>query len=275
MELHARYPAPPLRRFVELLWSHEGPPQAHARERCLPTGTLELVVNLREDVIRAWDPADPTRCRTLPGAVICGAHSSYFVIDTDEKASVVGAHFRPGGAFPFLGLPADEARDLQVPLEALWGLAAAAELRERVLAAPTAEARLAELEACLLARASAPGRHAAVPFAVAALRRGAAVAGVAERAGLSHRRLTQVFRREVGLTPKAYQRVMRFQSVLDRLEADPSPDWVEVSLACGFYDQAHLGNEVKAITGLTPVELAAARGPHRNHVPLALKPVPA
>jgi hypothetical protein len=66
---------------------------------------MELVVNLDQDEIRAYDPKNTSRFEKLRGASIVGAHSEYFVIDTAEQREVMGAHFKPGGAFPFFNRP--------------------------------------------------------------------------------------------------------------------------------------------------------------------------
>src|SRR5471032_2298467 len=90
-------PPPPLADFVDVFWYFEGSGSAHAKERLLPTGTIELVINLGEDETRTFDPQDTKRCCRGPGSVIIGAHSGCFVIDTSMQQTVVGVHFRPGG----------------------------------------------------------------------------------------------------------------------------------------------------------------------------------
>src|SRR5262245_26206468 len=72
--LYRTYPtALPLAEFVEYLWLFGDRPP-HSRERIVPTGTLELVINLREDEIRIYDAAAADRCRRLSGAVVSGAY---------------------------------------------------------------------------------------------------------------------------------------------------------------------------------------------------------
>src|SRR5687768_6982750 len=95
-------PAPPLGDFVDRFWLCSDTPP-HRRERILPSGTIELVVNLCEDEIRIYDPTHPDRCTRMSGATLSGAYSRYFVIDPLQHASILGVHFKPGGAFPFLG----------------------------------------------------------------------------------------------------------------------------------------------------------------------------
>src|ERR1043165_320535 len=131
MEFRYRRPSPRLAGFVEILWYWEGPRRPHDFERLLPDGSMELIVNLREDEVRAYDRRDLRRFERLEGCILTGPRSEYFVIDTDQQTRVLGVHFRPGGAFPFLRLPADELHCLQISLSGVWGsLAPPARRRE-------------------------------------------------------------------------------------------------------------------------------------------------
>lgn len=266
---HAPHPA--LAEHVEGLWTLSDRP-AHERESILPSGTVELVVNLAEDEVRIYDRGDPERCRRLGGAIVSGTYRGPFVIDTREHASVVGVHFKPGGAFPFLGMPVRELADSHIDLETLWG-PTARELRERLCEASTAPDRFRILEEALLARLPATKRrHGAVRFAVDGLGTGGTtVGGLAAEVGLSHRRFIEVFAAEVGLTPKVFGRIRRFQRALDRIGKTARPDWARLALACGYFDQSHFIRELVSFSGLTPEELLRRRsGPPAkdNHVPL-------
>jgi hypothetical protein len=117
-------PQPPLSEFVELLWYYEAdePPHEKKQKECvLPTGTMEMVINLRDDALRVYDGRKPDPFPNLGSSLICGAHSGFFLIDTAAKAHIMGVAFKPGGTLPFLGLPAGELQDAHVPLDALWG----------------------------------------------------------------------------------------------------------------------------------------------------------
>ena len=268
---HTRVPAPPLSDHVALLWLYDGWAPAHERERALPDGSVELVVNLAEDETRLYEDEDLATVRRFGGSVVCGPHSKYFVIDTAEQVSVAGVHFKPGGAYPFLGPPADEVTDTHVSLEDLWGRAAR-DLRDRLLEAPAPDAKLDVLEVELLARlADRRRRHPAVGYALSQFRRGPQVARVSQVSGaigLSQRRFIQVFRQEVGLTPKLFCRVRRFQRVLRRIYRSEDLEWTDVALACGYFDQAHFIHDFRAFSGINPTAYRTAGGRHRNHVPI-------
>jgi AraC-like DNA-binding protein len=241
MRFYHQVPTAPLSEFVELLWLYEGYHQPHQMERLLPDGSMELVINLNDDQVRVYDPRDIGKFQTLRGSVVVGAHSEFFVIDTAEQHTVAGVHFRPGGAFPFLGLPAGELHNMQVSLEDLWGRPAG-RLRERLLDAPTAQAKFRILEQTLL--------------------------DVTGQIGLSAKRFIQVFSGEVGLTPKLFCRVRRFQRVLRRIGAGRPVEWAAVALDCGYFDQAHFIRDFRAFSGINPSTYALQRTEHLNHVPL-------
>jgi len=290
MLFRACTPSPPLRDFVFDFWLYDGYTGPHGRERILPSGTLELVINLRDDELRIYsasnEAARPDRCKRLSGALVSGAYSGFFVSDTAEEASIMGVHFRPGGAFPFLGLPAGELADAHLDLETLWGRSAV-ELRERLCAAATPEERFRLLDAALVARlARPPEHHYAVPAALAVFAGCAELARMdarvtmremVRRIGLSQRRFIQVFTAEVGMTPKVFSRVQRFHRALALARRDVAPDWARLAADCGYFDQSHLIRDFQAFSGFSPASYLRhqshlrQQGLHikRLHVPLA------
>jgi AraC-like DNA-binding protein len=113
--------------------------------------------------------------------------------------------------------------------------------------------------------------HPAVAFAARQLGHSAhavKVRDVFEQIGFSSRHLIDLFRQQTGLTPKSYQRVRRFQSVLQILHIDSDTDGASLSTSCGYYDQAHFIHDFKHFSGLTPTEYARLATPHLNHIPL-------
>ncbi len=265
-------PPPPLGHFVEVLWLYESSVRpAHEKERLLPDGSVELVFNLAEDKIRLYDRENTNKFQTFDGSVICGPHSQFFVIDTAEQALVAGIHFRPGGAYPFFKLPSVELHNLHVGLEAIWG-ARAGEVRERLLAVRTPQARFRILEEALLTAAGGSlDRHPAVAFALKEFQgapQARTIADITGQIGLSARRFIDVFQKEVGLTPKLFCRVRRFQKVLRLIQRGREIDWAGIALDCGYYDQAHFIHDFRAFSGINPSAYLAMHTPHLNHVPL-------
>jgi AraC-like DNA-binding protein len=257
MLFRSRKPAPPLSNFIENLWLYDGYDSPHFKERIFPSGTFELVFNLRSDELRIYKAPQPDRCEHFSGAIVSGPYNGFFVTDAAEEVSVMGVHFKPGGAFPFLGPPAHELADSHIDLEAIWGRTAA-EMREQLSEISSPTHRLLLLEKLLMSRLSCQQQHhSAVALA---LDRFAQAGGrtrtreLARQASLSQKRFIDVFRSEVGLSPKLFNRVVRFQRVLTTVHAGSAPDWTQLALDNGYFDQSHLIRDFLAFSGLSPVD---------------------
>jgi AraC-like DNA-binding protein len=187
-------------------------------------------------------------------------------------ASCMGVQFQPGGAFPFLGTPSGELHNRNVSLQSLWGRKAE-ELRERLLEARTPTSRLQTLEQTLLAQADPASQlHPAVSYALGefqAVPQDHSIAAVANRTGVSPKWLSELFRAQVGLTPKVYCRLRRFQTALRFIAQQEQPDWADVALMCGYFDQAHFNRDFRAFSGLCPTQYVLDRSEHQNHVRVA------
>jgi AraC-like DNA-binding protein len=252
MQLVTHVPGPPLSRFVAYLWWMSDAPQ-HTAERIVPSGTLELVINMNQDEIGIL-PAGAAQRDRYSGAVVSGAYRRFFTAETSAHASIIGVHFKAGGAGPVLGVPPGELADRHVDLACLWGRAAN-ELRERLCTTATSAERFAILESSLRSRPARRDGHRAVPAALAQLARpGVTVRDVAAGLQLSWRRLIEVFTADVGMSPKRLQRVLRFQRASRFAREMPAPDWARIAQLCGYFDQSHLIHDMREFTGLSPVQ---------------------
>jgi len=270
MQSRRYIPRAPLSAFVQCLWYYQGAPQTHTKERLLPNGEPSIIFNLRDDPIRIYDAQDLTRFRTYGKAVLSGPHANCFAIDTDQQERVIGIQFQPGGAFPFLRMPASEVENASADLEDVWP-GRAGEIREQLLAEVSIDAMFTALERLLTGQLVRPLElHPAVAFSIDQFRRGNGpnVAAVTDRIGLSPRRFIELFRRQVGLTPKTFCRVRRFQHALQSIHRNHRVDWIGTALNCGYYDQAHFIHDFQAFSGLSPSAYLELATPHLNHVPI-------
>lgn len=278
--LFERYiPHPALSDFVADMWLYEDYEGEHLHERILPSGTFEMVFNLREDELRIYGVSAPGDCRRFSGAVISGPYAGSFMSDIAEEASLLGVHFKPSGAFAFLGLPASEFANVHVDLRAIWGTAGTV-LRERLCALSEPMDRFRLLERALLKRLAEPLiRHGAVRVGLDVLTRTcgwARVRDIARAVDLSQRRFIELFAAEVGLTPKLFGRVQRFQHAVALSRSATELDWAQLAVQCGYYDQSHLSHEFREFSTLSPADFwrrlsqLDRAGAHvkRNHLPM-------
>jgi len=274
--MYRRYtPPPPLAAYVNCIWYSHGFDGTHTRERLLPNGESGIVFDLCETP-RIHDTstpktAEPCEEATYAPAVFCGARTDYFLLDTSQQERVAGIQFRPGGAFPFLGIPASEVACATYNLEDIWPKQAAL-IREQLLTATSIDAIFRILERMLLSRLHA-GRslHEAVIYGAAKLSRSSSstrIQSITDQIGISARHFKELFQQQTGLTPKAFQRVRRFQHVLQTMRHPSAPQGADLAADCGYYDQAHFIHDFKHFSGMTPGEYLTIATPHLNHLPI-------
>ena len=255
MRLSSCKPNAILSGFVDNFWLFEGFGAEKPAQRILPTGTIELVINLREDELRFYGEAEPMQDSRFSGTIVSGASGKSYIGDSRDGAFLVGVHFKPGGAFPFLGYPADELANTHVDLENLWGRSAV-RLRERLCEASTAAERFHLLQEALIGHFFRPmERHYAVltAFDIFGRRIDATVRDIARNIGISERRFIEVFKEEVGLTPKLFSRLQRFQRARALIHMqEGTPKWADIAAECGYFDQSHMIREFLEFSGTSP-----------------------
>lgn len=238
-------PPPALRPFVDRFWvgGSDTAVLDPAPKRILPDGCIDVLV-------------DVGRARS---ARVVGTMTRAAVFSNAAHVSVAAVRFKPGGAAPFLRLMAHELTDRVVSVEELglrWLDACEQSL-------PNASAVLDALERGLLTRLHqvAPIERR-VQHAVASLLRASppTIADLAGALGWSRQHLGRVFREQVGVAPKEFARIARLQRAVHRLQQGRSAELARAALELGYFDQAHMARDLRAIAGLTAVEVRRAEG---------------
>lgn len=248
------WPSASLRPYVAHYagWRQHGVPAM--THRGLPSPYLTLVLTLDDPLVVLAHPDH----RQAPGsydALIGGLHLAPALLAHGGRQSGVQVAVRPLGCRALFGLPAGELGGLDLDLADLLGALGVEELRHRLRTAPTWPARFAALDAALTTLAR---RHDAEvhPDVTHAYRRLLATGGrlpvrdLAGEVGWSPRHLTDRFRRETGLGLKEAARVVRFDRA--RRALTPGTPLAGLAADAGYYDQAHLTREFRALAGCSP-----------------------
>ncbi|MFC9001396.1 AraC family transcriptional regulator [Streptomyces microflavus] len=252
-------PAPALRRYVRSYVGFDlrGFP---AGVHCGPPGRALTAVISLSDPLGVGAGVDDGSPVTRFDSVAGGLMRRSVAIHHDGRQHGVQVSLTPLGARAVYGVPAGELAHRLVPLDELLG-ALGVELVDRLRAATTWAARFAVLDELLLravGRGDGDRLYPVRPEVAQAWRRLVVARGrvqvgaVATELGWSRRYLTERFRGEVGLSPKTFARVLRFEHAHDLATAhDPLP-WADVATVAGYADQAHLVRDWREFTGRSP-----------------------
>ena len=241
-------PSPPLRSLVRGA-GYEGFDQqmdAPVRRVELPHAGIVLIVSLGPRIDVDGDAHT---------SFVAGLYGAPVTVTDDGRQSCLQVNLTPIGARMLLGLPMGELAGQTVALGDVLG---GGDLGERLAELPDWPARFAAFDAFLLGRlrdAAAPRPD--VAHAWARLERshgGVAIGALCRELGCSGRHLSARFGEEVGMAPKAFARVLRFERAAALLARGVAP--AEVSATCGFADQSHLNRDVRAFAGRSPAALA-------------------
>ncbi|MHA6622181.1 helix-turn-helix domain-containing protein [Pseudonocardia sp. DLS-67] len=214
------------------------------------SATVSVVVKLRDSAHR-------------PTAFVKGPHHAHLVPGGDCAASYVEMRLSPLSGYTLLGVPLNELRGGVVDLCDVLG-ADGRLLAERLREARTWRRRFTILDELLLARLDRgprPSPEVARAVQILAATGGSARIGrLASEVGWSHKHLITRFTQQVGLSPKAAARLVRFDRVLRSLDRPDSPGWERIAAEAGYADQSHLVREFRTFTGGTPTAFLSARG---------------
>jgi AraC-like DNA-binding protein len=266
-----RIPRPPLSHFVEYLWFYRDLEVDHTKEKLLPDASVELIIDLGEGPKKLYDRRDILRYTSYRRCWISGMQNRYIVIGTEKGSSMMGVHFRTGGAAPFFGFPISELTANVVELDLIWKREILS-LREQLQEANDPEAKFDLLAAYLTGKAQSrlePDKT--ISAALAALHSWPVMPlrELASRLGVSHKQMLARFDCRVGLTPKLTSRILRFRKSLAAAHGVPIPDWSDLAAACGYYDQAHFIHEFQQFAGMTPSEYHRNRTEYPHYIPVA------
>lgn len=244
-----------VRQFVECYWTLHDPSGRSAAQRIVPDGRPELIFNLG----KPFENQGEHGWKLQPRCFFVGQLMGPLLVRPSGPTSILGIRFRPHGAARLFGSGMHSSTGQTIPLEVL-----APELLRQLdclQPLPAGSALTQALDRILRPFADdSSGSDRRIPAAVNEF----AVSGglvdvkaVAVRVGLSTRQLERRFREEIGMGPKLFCRMQRFQRVFRAME-DPGANWLTAALECGYYDQSHLIRDFRDFAGDTPAAILSS-----------------
>lgn len=240
--------------LIESIFHFKGFQPDHSIERVVPTGHVFVIMELDGKLRSTYDNETLEANATFSEAWVSGVHQHYISISAHQDSEMFVIQFKAYGALPFLHRPLHEIAGQVVAADQLPG-AELLNLRERIAAAADSAEKFAVADEWLERQYRA---DLAPPEAVVALasslqeQPASKLKEIVQSFNGSQKHLIDQFKKYIGLTPKQYQRVLRFNDVFARMQSDQFLSWSDIAHLCGYSDQSHFIKEFKHFSGFNP-----------------------
>lgn len=246
---------PVLNEALDAMFYIKGYAPEHGIERLVPDAKLTLVIELDGQERHIFDNASLEPVQSYTGAWVSGMQTGYISISALQQTELLAIQFKPGTAHPFLKTRLDALLDKVVPAGDVFGDAIYG-LREQIKATPEPGEKLEAVAQWLLARYDTGMKtNDAISDALAQIIANPVAPTLKEimvQPAYSKKHFIDLFKKYVGLSPKALQRVLRFAEVLSLIQEEKSIQWAQISLDCGYYDQSHFIKDFLHFSGYNP-----------------------
>jgi len=266
MLVEIRKPVAELRPFVKELIYYTAYSPDYFASRMLPEPSIELLIPL-DDEARVFNTT-ASETFSCNKSFVSGIHEAPLLAMASGE-SMFAVRFTHAGAKAIFHLPASELRNRFIDATCLLGKDIR-NLRSQLLESDSTATMFCKVETYLIERIREDKRLDLMTALLESLptSEGLSMKKLADYAGYSHKQLISLFRDFVGVTPKMYQRLNRFQQALDCLSGQDGADWLDLAYRFGYYDQAHFINEFRTFSGYTPTHYLQIKGDYPNYIPL-------
>jgi len=251
-----RIPNPQIAPYIETIFHYEQFVPDHSIERVVPTGHVFVIFELDGFERHTYDNETLKPNASYTRAWVSGMHRNHISISAHENSEMLVIQFKPFGSFPFLHIHTDVINELVVPAHEIVGNELY-ELQASICACETTEAKL-ELAENWLVRRFDENKAPPAPILdfVAQLQAEPvhSLNDLIEKYPASQKKLIDEFKKYIGLTPKYYQRILRFNDLLQKLQNQNEISWADIAHDCGYFDQSHFIKEFKHFSGFNPGE---------------------
>lgn len=271
MNFHFHKPTGFLGQFVESIVYFDSYSPTHTVEQLLPDGYQDLIIDLTDEPKYIFDNHSLSRKQKCTDAWFSGTRTKLITIDAGGiDSSMMVIRFNHGAAYHFIHFPITEIKDQVLDSDLIFGDKIKT-LRMNVNAAISVTDKLHTAEQFLTHQLLHDEIPPVITFAVEAIKSNPStqtIEWIANKTGYSQKHFISLFKKHLGVTPKGFQKIQRFQKVVTEIESTRQINWTKLSLDCGYYDQAHFINEFKAYSGYSPKQYLAVKGPDINYIPV-------
>lgn len=243
---------PELKQLIKYFWVMQGDEQTVVNHKLLPVNSIDVIISLSSPI--TYITSDGSKIMMRKNHLV-GLRDAYLTIHQKGPIDVIGISFFSEGLYPFVKIPVSELKNKAVELEALT-YDFTSRIEEKIKCAKSAHEKIQLIEEELLRHLNmelAPERK--VYELIQAFYRSLGcynIGAFCDNQGISTRRLERYFEKYVGMSPRTFQRVSRFQYALNKMIYERTEDLTALSYASHYYDQNHFIKDFKAFTACTP-----------------------
>ncbi|HMT08302.1 MAG TPA: AraC family transcriptional regulator [Pyrinomonadaceae bacterium] len=264
-------PRYPLNEFIEVFVYFKGVQHEHNVDRFLPNGDVEILIDFHDRPQFIYDNNSLKEIQACNRVWASGLRTEPITIPSGTDSEMMVISFKKGRASSFFPFPMNEIKDSVVDADLVWGRDLGS-LREQLLEIDDFAERFRVVEDFLLSEfRSQLDLDPCVAFAVTEMSErpdAISISRMNHQIGYSQKHFIDMFKRSVGVTPKAYLKIMRFQKAVSTIDAATEHDWRTIALDCGFYDQSHFINDFKHFSGFTPEQYSKIHTNYQNYIPV-------
>ena len=256
MQFEVHQLSSPLSDYIESIFHFKGFMPDHSIERMVPTGHVFIIFELDGIPRNTFDNETLQPNATFTKVWISGQHRDYISISAHPDSEMFVIQFKPYGAYPFLHFPLEELNEKITSAEEVLG-DEILHLREQILKQETSSDKFSQAEEWLASRfdaAKAPPSSLLTVVEKLHKEPAANYSAVVEGYANTQKHLIDQFKKYIGLTPKYYHRIIRFQDILRQIQSNEKVHWPEIAYQCGYSDQSHFIKEFRHFSGFNPQE---------------------
>ncbi len=252
-------PEPPFDQFIDNMVYFKGYDPGHAFEKIVPDGSINIVMELDNIERYVLDNDTFEKKRKFTGTWLSGVIRDYITISVIPDSEMFVVRFKPGGTFPFLNLPINEITNSIEDAENYFGKSIT-ELRNTLLQDSSPHEKFTAGIDWLNSQYDESKKPEDFIFtAVNKIKDDPTFENnklneLIDESGYSKKQFIHLFKKYVGLTPKVFQRIVRFNEILTKIQNKEKVSWASISNDCGYFDQAHFIKEFKHFCGINPQE---------------------
>lgn len=245
-----------LKKHVESILYFKGLNPNHSVERIVPTGHVFVVFELDNIPRNTYDNETLQPLETYTKVWVSGTHRNFISISAHQQSEMLAIQFKSAGAFPFLHCPLQDLNDKVVAAQEIFG-SEVLELRENILMAENPQAKFNLVSNWLESRFDSKKEAPEYLLTFIELLQKEPVSNlnrIMDSYPTTQKQLIQHFKKYVGLTPKYYHRILRFNEILKIINKNESLSWTEVAYSCDYSDQSHFIKEFTLFSGFNPLK---------------------